>query len=188
MRSQLAFHKFHCREDWAFGTTGAKRWRPRMNLTIDVYHRQQWRRRGSHDRRQTLAVDQMDGVLLDKLQDSPNNRRGGVLTGHREHAFAVHFGLHVGFAQNRIHVLLDEVGLPFFDYQYTALANTEAFDLVIDQRIGNVQNVQGDFAVTKGARKSKQFESPHGVLYIPPCRIIPKSWAPSENHSFNALS
>ena len=46
-----------------------------------------------------------------------------------------------GLAQDRRHVLLDEVRLPFLDHQDRALVATEAKQLAVDQRIGDVEHV-----------------------------------------------
>ena len=78
-----------------------------------------------------LAVDQLRRVHLDEFQHALGDGRGGVFAGHRQHVFAVNFRLDVGLAQNRVDILLDEVGLAFFDHEHRALANAEVFDFFV---------------------------------------------------------
>ena len=64
----------------------------------------------------------------------------------------------VGFAQDGVEVLLDEIGLAFLDHQHGALARAEPPDLVVDQRIGDVQNVERNLAVAERVGQAEQFE------------------------------
>src|ERR1700722_5139028 len=122
-----------------------------MHLAIDVGQgrrlRLRWR---THYGRKVIAVDLLRSVLLNKLQDATDYGAGGVLAGHREHALAVNFGLNVGFAQDRVDVLFEEVGLAFFDDEDGTLTDTEAFDFVVDERVGDVENVERNFGVAEG--------------------------------------
>ena len=74
----------------------------------------------------------------------------------------MNFGLDIGLAQDGIEILLDEIGLAFFDDQDGALADAEAFDFVVDQRIGDVENVERDFAVAESVGETQQFEAADG--------------------------
>ena len=69
------------------------------------------------------------------------------------------FCLNVGLAQDRIDILLDEIGLAFFDDKYRALAKAEVFDFFFDQRVGDIQDVVRDFAVAECIREAQQFEA-----------------------------
>ena len=53
----------------------------------------------------------------------------------------MHAGLQVGLAQKGVDALLNEVGLAFFDQQDAALAGAKALELVVNQRVGQVQHI-----------------------------------------------
>ena len=68
-------------------------------------------------------------VALEKRARSLQHLGAGVFAGRREHVLAVQRRLHVGLAQDRRQVLLDEVGLAFLDQQHGALAGAKARQL-----------------------------------------------------------
>jgi hypothetical protein len=61
--------------------------------------------------------------------------------------------------------LLDEVGLAFFDQQDAALAQAKALELVVDQRIGDVEDVQRHLRLAKGIGQAQHLErAQHAVV------------------------
>ncbi|CAB4880947.1 unannotated protein [freshwater metagenome] len=69
----------------------------------------------------------------------------------------------VGPTQHGLDVLLDEVGLPLLDEQNRALALAESDDLVVNDRIGDVHNVERDVAVAVRVGQAQQFE---GTIHV----------------------
>ena len=115
-------------------------------------------RRGPDDRRQMLAVDAARRVALDELQDALDDHGGGVLAGHGQQVLAVDCCVDAGLAQDGVEVLLDEIGLAFFDQQHGALAGAESQDLVVHQRVGHVQDVERHLAVAERVGEPEQFQ------------------------------
>ncbi len=75
-------------------------------------------------------------------------------------------GLHVGAAQDGVDRLLDEVGLAFLDHQHGALAGAEAHELLVDQRIGDVEHVERDAAGAEDVGEPDDFErAQRGVVH-----------------------
>ena len=130
-----------------------------MNFVVDDFYGLRLFGCRARNRRKILAVDQLRRVHFDKFQHAFGDGCGGVFACHGQDVFAVNFRLDVGFAQNRIDILLDEIGLAFFDDKYRALAQAEVFDFFFDQRVGDVQNVVRDFAVAECIREAQQFEA-----------------------------
>ena len=112
-----------------------------MHLAVHVLYRRRFGYRRPYNGWQVLAVDQMGCIFLHKSQDAPNDGRGRIFSRHWQHAFAANLGLRSGFAQDCVLVLLDKVGLSFLDDQYGSFADAEALHFVIDQRIGDIQDV-----------------------------------------------
>ena len=73
----------------------------------------------------------------------------GVFAGLGQRALAVNARLDVGAAQLGIDRLLDIVGQAFLDDQHVALADAEGFQLVGDQRIGEVEAIDRDARVAE---------------------------------------
>ena len=102
-----------------------------------------------HNSGQLLAVNQLRKVSFHKFQDAPDDSCRSVFARHGEHSFTAHCGLEVSLPQDRVQVLLDKIGLPLFDNQHSPLTDTEALDFVVDQRIGDVEDVKRDFGIAK---------------------------------------
>ena len=67
-------------------------------------------------------------------------------------------GLKIGVAQDHVEGLLDEFGLAFLDDHDSALAGAEADDFIIDQRIGDVENIQRHLGVADRIGKADELE------------------------------
>ena len=74
----------------------------------------------------------------------------------------MNLGLQIRLAQNRVQVLLDKIGLPFFDHQHRAFAAAESLHFFVNQRIGYVQHVQRNLRVPECIGQAQQFQRPHG--------------------------
>jgi len=61
----------------------------------------------------------------------------------------MHPHLRIGTPQNGVERLLDEFGLALLDHQNGTLAGTEAQDFGIDQRVGDVEDVERNLAVAE---------------------------------------
>ena len=81
-------------------------------------------------------------VAPQKRLEAALQNRAGVFARARQQLLADDFGLQVGLAQNHVQVLLDVLRLPFLDDQYGAFARAEAGDFIIEQRIGDVEDIE----------------------------------------------
>ena len=66
----------------------------------------------------------------------------GIFAGHRAGVLAEQPGRSAGLVQHRAEGLLDVVRLAFLDHQHRVLARAEVEELVVDQRIGDVQHIE----------------------------------------------
>src|SRR5699024_3986506 len=55
---------------------------------------------------------------------------------------AFNYSLHTVTTQYGVDVVLDILGLAFLDHQDRFLAGTELYDLIVDQRVGDIEHVQ----------------------------------------------
>jgi len=65
---------------------------------------------------------------------------------------------HIGFAQNGVDVLFDEVGLPLFDYEQPALAGAKGFELFVHQRVGHIQHIQRNLRLAESICQAQDFQ------------------------------
>ncbi len=84
----------------------------------------------------------------------------GIFARHRKGAFADQFGADIMLPQYRIDVLLEVIGLSFFDQQDRLLASSKRYHFLVDQRIGHIELIDREAGFTKGIRKSQPF---HGA-------------------------
>ncbi len=126
-----------------------------MNFVVDDFYGLGLFGGRARNGRKILAVDQLRRVRLDKFQDAFCDGGCGVFARHGQDVFAVNFCLDIGFAQDGIDILLDEIGLAFFDDKYRALAQAEVFDFFFDQRIGDIEDVVRNLAVAECIRKAQ---------------------------------
>ena len=77
----------------------------------------------------------------------------------------MNFGLNVGLAQYRVDVLFDEIGLALLNQQDAALTGAKALELVIYQRIGDVEHIQWHFRLAESIGETEHFEpTQHAVV------------------------
>ena len=117
------------------------------------------RRRGQY-----AALEQFRRIHFNKAGDALEHYAAGVFTSHRQHVLAVKACLHIGLAQYRVDVLLYEVWLPFFDQQNAALADAKAFELVVNQRVGDVEHIQRHLRLAEGVGQPQHFERTHHAV------------------------
>ena len=72
-------------------------------------------------------------VAFDEPVNAGDHRGRRILAGHREDILAVDLCGDIGFPEDGVQVLLDEIGLAFFDHQNRPLGGAEPLDLRIDQ-------------------------------------------------------
>src|SRR6202020_8441 len=91
MWAQFSLHQLHSREDWALRAACTKRWRPWMHERFNRLWA--WSYRCWPDsERQSILMNQLRRVALDKLHNPSQDRGGGVLARHGQHILAVHLG------------------------------------------------------------------------------------------------
>ena len=74
-------------------------------------------------------------------------------------------GLQIGFAQDGMNVLFNEVGLPFFHNEEPALSAAEGFEFIVNQRISDIQNIKRNLGLTKCIGQAENFQSAkHAVV------------------------
>ena len=94
----------------------------------------------------------------DKFPQALLHHAAGIFARHRQHALALDAGLNVRAPQDRIDGLLNEFRLTLFDDEDRLLAGAEAGELGIDQRIGDIENVERDAAFAEHVGKPEHFE------------------------------
>ena len=89
---------------------------------------------------------------------------GGVFAGHRQHVLAGKRGVDVGAPQDRVDRLLDEIRLAFLDHQHRALADAERDQFVVDQRIGDVQDMERHARRAPNVGEAEQLQRAHDAV------------------------
>ena len=142
MRAEFALDELHRGEDRPLRAAGAERRRPAVHLVGRSRPAPCVSRclSGATSARGRRRRQQIGPHLVDELADAFAHHAAGVFAGHRQHVLAVHPGLDVGAAQDGVDGLLDVVRLAFLDDQDRLLAGAEADELLVDQRIGDVQS------------------------------------------------
>src|SRR6218665_143207 len=84
--------------------------------------------------------------------------RHGVVAAPGQQILAVHRSVQAAPPQQGVEVLLQVVGLAFLDHQHGPLATAEPVHLVLDQRVGDVQDVQRHAAGAEQVGLAQQFE------------------------------
>jgi len=84
-----------------------------------------------------------------------DHHRRRVFAAHRQGVLAGHFRLHVATAQERVQRLFEIVGGPLLHHQHRRLAEAEARELVLDDWIGDVQDIDRDRRLAIDIGKAK---------------------------------
>ena len=126
------------------------RFRERLDLRIAEHRRGVRVRRG--------VAEQLVGMQLEKSLDALGDDRRRIFARHRQHVLAADLGLDIAPAQNGVQRLLDEFRLAFLDHEDRLLVGREGGDLVVDQRISDVEHVDrhGSLAIDVGQTKLLQ--------------------------------
>ena len=93
-----------------------------------------------------------------------------------------------GPAQHGEHRILEVGGLAFLDDQHRALAGAELDDLLGDQRIGDVEAVDGDLGPPKQSESPSCCSARMVALYRPPWQMMPISPIRPAKNSFSSCS
>src|SRR5579884_1073949 len=166
MLSQFALDQLHRGEDRAFRTAGTKGWRARMNLTFHLLDRDRFLSSGLEDTRQGMTFEEMRSVVANELQNALHDDWRGVFARHGEQIFAVQSGLYVGAAQDGVQILLDEIRLTFLNDQHGTFSDAKALHFLIDERIGDVHDVEWHAAIAEDVAQAEQLErANHGVVH-----------------------
>jgi hypothetical protein len=89
-----------------------------------------------------------------------------VFSGHRQHALAFEASVDARPPQDGVDGLLDELRLAFLDDQNRLLACAKAFELPTNQRIGDVEDIEGDAARAEHVGKTEDLERPQrGIVH-----------------------
>ena len=113
-----------------------------------------------------VVGQQVRPIGRDELAQARLHHAAGIFAGHRQHALAVDPGLDVGAPQDGVDGLLDEFRLALLDDQDRLLAGAEADELVVDQRIGDVEHVERNAAVAEHIGEPEHLERAHrGVVH-----------------------
>ena len=138
--AELLLHELHGGEDRPLRTADTEAGRPRrhrLGERLDL-------RIGQHRvrvRRRRRIAEQRIGVTLEKCLQPLGDDHRRVFTGHRQHVLAADPGLDVAAAQDGVDRLLDEFRLALLDDQDRLLVRGKFGDLVVDQRIGDVEHI-----------------------------------------------
>ncbi|MCY1226862.1 hypothetical protein D9M72_391120 [compost metagenome] len=160
--ADLALDQLHRGEDRALRAAGAEAGRARMHALVDQLLRFQHfgchgvdggggrLHQGDHLTCRLRFRQRFDlAVLLQEGAQPLEHGRSVVFASERQQVLAMQRRGGTGHAQDVGGVLLDKVGLAFFQHQHRALARAEAFPLRIDQRVGHVRHVQGDLRLAE---------------------------------------
>jgi hypothetical protein len=142
-RAQFLLHQLHRREDRPFGATGAETGGPL---------RHHCGRQGRGGRRRHLSRGTIGGMGAQELGNPVADHRPAVFARARQHFLADDPRLQVGTANERVELMLDELGLPLLDHQHRALARAEVAHLIRNQRIGDVEDVDRQRRIAIGVR------------------------------------
>jgi hypothetical protein len=93
--------------------------------------------------------------------DAALENLAGVFARARQHLLADHLGLELRLMQHHVEVLLDVLRLTLLDHQHGALAGAEAHDLLVDQRIGDVEHIERQLGAAEAIGQPQQLERPH---------------------------
>ena len=72
--------------------------------------------------------------------------------------------MQIRLAQHGIEAVFDKFRLAFLNEQHCLFVGAEPSDLIIDQRIGNVQHIDGNVGVAKAVRQPNQFQCANQII------------------------
>lgn len=163
MLAQLLFDQLHCRKDRPLRTADAKAGRARRH---DFGERPDLGvvENGRRIRQRRLVAEQHAGMGLEEGLDALHQHLRRIFATHRQRVLAGDPRLDVAAAQDRVQRLLDIFRRAFLDHQNGLFAGAEFGQLVIDQRIGDVEHVQRHGTVAIDIGKAKLLQRAHDAI------------------------
>ena len=86
-------------------------------------------------------------MLAEEFRNAVEHDLAGIFAGHRQEALAGKLRAAAGLVEHGAEGLFEIVGLAFLDDEHRVLVLAEGEELVIDQRIGDVQHIERHFGV-----------------------------------------
>ena len=81
-------------------------------------------------------------MVAQETRQSVEHHLAGIFAGHRQEILAVKPRRRIGLVQHGAEGLFEMVGLAFLDDQHRLLVLAEGEELIIDQRIGDVEDIE----------------------------------------------
>ncbi len=163
MRTELLFHELHRREDRPLRTADAK---PRRSRRHDFRERL-YLVAGEHRlrvRRRRSVAEQFARVRLEEATQSVGEDVGRIFAAAWQDVLAGDARVQVAPMQDGRDRLLDEFGLPLLDHEHRALASAEGRELVVDQRVGDVHDVERHGCLAVDVREAQPLQRAHGAV------------------------
>ena len=97
-------------------------------------------------------------MLLQEFLEALHEHRSGVFASQRQHVLAMKLGADVATPQDRAEGLLDIFGLALLHHDHRALADAELRNLIVDERIGHIQDVKRNGGFTVDVREAEELQ------------------------------